>query len=123
MLTEVTFAAVLVLLFNISKIAWDNRRRLKANALASLVHAREGNDWFVGVGAIGVFLHQPVDMVTTRALSTEGVFTLQGQGIGREFARQFALERGFAADRGIKLQRTLAQLAQMPGKGPRTASA
>ena len=46
MLTEVTFAAVLVLLFNISKIAWDNRRRLKANALASLVHAREGNDWF-----------------------------------------------------------------------------
>ena len=45
MVTEVTFAAVLILLFNFSKIVWDSRRELKFNALAALVHAREGNDW------------------------------------------------------------------------------
>lgn len=41
---QVMIAAVLVLLFNIFKIAWDNSRRLKANALASLVHAGESGD-------------------------------------------------------------------------------
>jgi hypothetical protein len=46
MVTEVVFAAALVLLFNVSKIAWDSRRQLKATALASLVHARESGDWF-----------------------------------------------------------------------------
>jgi len=43
--TEIVFAAALVLLFNISKVAWDSRRKLKASAIASLVHAREREGW------------------------------------------------------------------------------
>lgn len=45
MITEISFAAVLVLLFNISKIAWDGRRSMRMNRIASLVYAREGNGW------------------------------------------------------------------------------
>ncbi len=45
MITEISFAAVLVLLFNISKIAWDGRRSTHMNKIASLVYAREGRDW------------------------------------------------------------------------------
>lgn len=44
--TEIVFAAVLVLLFNVSKLAWDSRRKLKASAVASLVHAKERQGWF-----------------------------------------------------------------------------
>ena len=45
MLTEISFATVLVLLFNISKIAWDGRRSIHMNKIASLVYAREGRGW------------------------------------------------------------------------------
>lgn len=45
LLTEIGFATVLVLLFNISKIAWDGRRSIKMNKIASLVYAREGYGW------------------------------------------------------------------------------
>jgi hypothetical protein len=45
MFTEIGFATILVLLFNISKIAWDGRRSLRMNKLASLVHARDGAGW------------------------------------------------------------------------------
>ncbi|MDO8437636.1 MAG: hypothetical protein Q7S69_05680 [Nitrosomonadaceae bacterium] len=43
--TEISFATVLVLLFNISKIAWDGRRSIHMNKIASLVYAREGHGW------------------------------------------------------------------------------
>lgn len=39
--TEITFAAALVLLLNIAKLAWDSRRNTKLNKIASLVHAKE----------------------------------------------------------------------------------
>lgn len=45
MITEIGFATVLVLLFNISKIAWDGRRSMRMNKVASLVYAREGRGW------------------------------------------------------------------------------
>lgn len=45
MITEISFATVLVLLFNISKIAWDGRRSMHMNKIASLVYAREGHGW------------------------------------------------------------------------------
>jgi hypothetical protein len=45
MITEISFATVLVLLFNISKIAWDGRRSMQMNKIASLVYAREGSGW------------------------------------------------------------------------------
>lgn len=45
-ITEISFAAVLVLLFNITKIAIDGRRSLRMNKIASLVYAREGTNWF-----------------------------------------------------------------------------
>lgn len=45
MITEIGFATVLVLLFNISKIAWDGRRSMHMNRIASLVYAREGRGW------------------------------------------------------------------------------
>ncbi|MBY0265829.1 MAG: hypothetical protein K2W84_05415 [Burkholderiales bacterium] len=40
--TEVGFAAVLVLLFNILQMAWEDRSRLRAAEMASLVHASQG---------------------------------------------------------------------------------
>lgn len=45
MLTEVGLASVLVLLFNVAKIAWDNRHRVATARLASLVYARNSNTW------------------------------------------------------------------------------
>lgn len=45
MITEISFAMVLVLLFNISMIAWDGRRSIHMNKIASLVYAREGRGW------------------------------------------------------------------------------
>jgi len=42
---EISFAIVLVLLFNFSKIAWDGWRSMRMNKIASLVYAREGRDW------------------------------------------------------------------------------
>jgi len=41
--TEITLAAVLALLFNISRIAWDNRFKVRIAEAASLVYARDGN--------------------------------------------------------------------------------
>lgn len=43
--TEIGLAVILVLLFNISKIAWDGRRSMRMNKIASLVHARDGAGW------------------------------------------------------------------------------
>lgn len=45
-ITEIGFAAVLVMLFNISLIALDGRRSLRMNKIASLVYAREKTGWF-----------------------------------------------------------------------------
>ncbi len=45
-ITEIGFAAVLAMLFNISKIALDGRRSMRMNKIASLVYAREKNGWF-----------------------------------------------------------------------------
>jgi hypothetical protein len=45
LITEIGFATVLVLLFNISKIAWDGRRSMHMNKIASLVYAREERGW------------------------------------------------------------------------------
>lgn len=44
--TEIGFAAVLVLLLNLLKLTWDYRKRARMSAIASLVYARENNDWF-----------------------------------------------------------------------------
>lgn len=40
--TEVGFAAVLVLLFNTLQVTWEDRSRVRAAEMASLVHARHG---------------------------------------------------------------------------------
>ncbi|MBS0337269.1 MAG: hypothetical protein JSS40_10750 [Proteobacteria bacterium] len=40
--SEVALASVLVLLFNLAKIAWDGRHKVAMAGLASLVHARHG---------------------------------------------------------------------------------
>jgi hypothetical protein len=45
LITEISFATLLVLLLNISKMAWDGRRSLRMNKIASLVYAREGRGW------------------------------------------------------------------------------
>ncbi len=41
LVSEIFLSAVLILLFNVLKTAWDNRRTLAAARLASLVYARE----------------------------------------------------------------------------------
>ncbi|MDP2784799.1 MAG: hypothetical protein Q8O38_09450 [Sulfurimicrobium sp.] len=46
MVTEISFAAVLVMLFNLILIAREGRRSLRMNRIASLVHVREGDSWF-----------------------------------------------------------------------------
>lgn len=46
MITEISFAAVLVMLFNLILIAREGRRSLRMNRIASLVHVREGDSWF-----------------------------------------------------------------------------
>jgi len=44
--TEIGFASVLALVFNVVKLVWDNRRRVETAKLASLVHARDaGAGW------------------------------------------------------------------------------
>lgn len=45
LITEVSFAAVLVLLFNLILIAREGRRSLRMNRIASLVHVQEGDNW------------------------------------------------------------------------------
>lgn len=46
MITELSFAAVLVLLFNLFLIAREGRLSLRMNRLVSLVHVRDGSNWF-----------------------------------------------------------------------------
>ena len=46
MVTEIGFAAVLVMLFNLILIAREGRRSLRMSRIASLVHVREGDSWF-----------------------------------------------------------------------------
>ena len=43
--TEIGFAGVLVVIFNIAMILWDNRRYTNSAKLASLVHARSNDGW------------------------------------------------------------------------------
>ena len=43
--TEIGFATVLVVLFNIAKLFWDNRRYMVSAKLASLVYARSSDSW------------------------------------------------------------------------------
>jgi len=45
MITEISFAAVLVMFFNLILIAREGRRSLRMNRIASLVHVREGDSW------------------------------------------------------------------------------
>lgn len=45
LITEISFAVVLVLLFNILKVAWNGRRGMHMNKIASLVYAREQRGW------------------------------------------------------------------------------
>ena len=45
LVNEISFAAVLVLLFNLVLFARDGRRSLRMNRIASLVHVREGDNW------------------------------------------------------------------------------
>jgi len=46
LITEISFAAVLVMLFNLILVAREGRRSLRMNRIASLVHVREGDSWF-----------------------------------------------------------------------------
>jgi hypothetical protein len=46
LITEISFAAVLVLLFNLVLIAMEGRRSLRMNHIASLVHVHEADNWF-----------------------------------------------------------------------------
>jgi hypothetical protein len=43
--TEIAFASVLVLLFNLAKTAWDNRRYVANAKLASLAYAKSNYNW------------------------------------------------------------------------------
>ncbi len=43
--TEVAFTALLVLVLNLIRLAWDYRGRARISAIASLVYARENGDW------------------------------------------------------------------------------
>lgn len=43
--TEIGFAAALVVLFNLSRIGWQNRHKVRVAELAALVHARQRNNW------------------------------------------------------------------------------
>lgn len=43
--TELGFAAVLVLLFNLVKIGWDYRIQARMSTIASLIYAKEGDGW------------------------------------------------------------------------------
>lgn len=43
--TEILLAAVLVLLFNLAMVSWENRRFVSNAKLAALVHARGGGSW------------------------------------------------------------------------------
>ncbi len=43
LLSEVVFASMLMLMFNMVRIAWRNRRNVEVARLASLVHARNGD--------------------------------------------------------------------------------
>ena len=45
LITEISFAVVLVLLLNILKVAWNGRRGMHMNKIASLVYAREERGW------------------------------------------------------------------------------
>lgn len=45
LVSEISFAAMLVLLFNMTKITWDNRRIRRMSKIASLVYAREKDGW------------------------------------------------------------------------------
>lgn len=50
LITEITFAAALVLLFNTSRVAWSARRMAQLTSIASLVYAKEGESWFTRQG-------------------------------------------------------------------------
>jgi hypothetical protein len=43
--TEIAFAALLVLVMNLVKLAWDYRGRARISDIASLVYAQESGDW------------------------------------------------------------------------------
>jgi hypothetical protein len=44
--TEIGLAAALALLFNVSRIAWENRHKVQIAEMAALVHARDTHNWF-----------------------------------------------------------------------------
>lgn len=46
LLTEIAFAAVLVVLFNVVSLGWHYRHRARMTHVASLIHAHEQNGWF-----------------------------------------------------------------------------
>jgi hypothetical protein len=45
LLTEIGFAGLLVLLFNLAKLTWHYRSRAHMSRVASLVHVRDSGDW------------------------------------------------------------------------------
>lgn len=45
LLTEIGFAALLVLLFNLAKLTWHYRARAYMSTIASLVHVRDNGGW------------------------------------------------------------------------------
>jgi hypothetical protein len=44
--TEIGLAAALALLFNVSRIAWENRHKVRIADMAALVYARDTHNWF-----------------------------------------------------------------------------
>lgn len=58
--TEIGFATVLVLLFNLAKSYWDNRRHVSNAKLASLAYARSNHHWLSRWRERALFKRLPV---------------------------------------------------------------
>jgi hypothetical protein len=58
--TEIAFASVLVLLFNLAKTAWDNRRYVANAKLASLAYAKSNYNWLSRWHEKALFKRLPV---------------------------------------------------------------
>jgi len=74
--TELGFAAVLVLLFNLVKLAWDFRGQARMSNIASLIYARENDDWLSRWGKEKQFRRLPWQRdVNIMAVTGYGTFS------------------------------------------------
>ncbi|HZP92109.1 MAG TPA: hypothetical protein VFB20_04410 [Burkholderiales bacterium] len=57
--TETVVASMLVVLFNLAKVSWDNRRFVGSARVASLVHARSNESWLSRWRSASLFRRLP----------------------------------------------------------------